>query len=305
MNEQGFLRLVIESDVQIPVDIDNFFGLSPPNQRLSPSHGNDGIGLVIDRNVLQCFSASIQPLRTLWCPVFGGDVIRHGADFGVRVQPKNHLGIVTVSKLLVEVRLLNFPADLLLAHVANDCPPISTLLIEICHLVVGLLVSDIRHELGITKGGINPRQPANELERHCWALVLIMNGGDFELRQIKAFAKHVDADDDPVLLFDDLRHHSGLVRHLAVNQDWREVGVLLVNLKQVCRPLVRLGPNHHQMVIACLEVSPEQLNSLVCDGLVGQLEVVFSYRMELDAFEIAIKLRIPERVVVDDLAGQS
>ncbi|MND94310.1 hypothetical protein D3C80_865230 [compost metagenome] len=27
--------------------------------------------------------------------------------------------------------------------------------------------------------------------------------------------------------------------------------------------------------------------------------------MELDAFEIAIKLRIPERVVVDDLAGQS
>ncbi|MNM64107.1 hypothetical protein D3C81_754910 [compost metagenome] len=59
------------------------------------------------------------------------------------------------------------------------------------------------------------------------------------------------------------------------------------------------------MVIPGLEVSLEQLNSFVCDGLVGQLEVVFSYRMELDTFEIAVKLRIPERVVVNDLTGQS
>ncbi|MNR62180.1 hypothetical protein D3C85_1841250 [compost metagenome] len=50
---------------------------------------------------------------------------------------------------------------------------------------------------------------------------MIMNCSDFELRQIEAFPKHVDADDDPVLLLDDLRHHPGLVRHLAVNQDWR------------------------------------------------------------------------------------
>ncbi|MNI50668.1 hypothetical protein D3C73_1053490 [compost metagenome] len=148
-------------------------------------------------------------------------MIRHGADFGVRVQPKNHLGIVTVSKLLVEVRLLNFPAYLLLAHITNDCTPVSTLLVEVRHLVVGFLVSDVRHELGITKGGINPRQPANELERHRRALMLIMNCSDFELRQIEAFPKHVDADDDPVLLLDDLRHHPGLVRHPAVNQDWR------------------------------------------------------------------------------------
>ena len=137
--------------------------------------------------------------------------------------------------------------------------------------MVGLLVSDIRHELGITKGGLNSRQPANELEGHCRTLVLIMNCGDFELRQIKAFAKHINADDDPVFLLDDCSHDSTLVRNLAVNQDWREVGMLLVYIKQVCSPFVRLGPHHHQMVITCLEVSPEQLDCLVCDGLVGEL----------------------------------
>lgn len=68
--------------------------------------------------------------------------------------------------------------------------------VEGCHLVVGLMVSDVSHELGITKGSIYPRQPANELERHRRALVLIVNGGDFELGQIKAFAKHVDTDND-------------------------------------------------------------------------------------------------------------
>ncbi|MNH05348.1 hypothetical protein D3C79_646680 [compost metagenome] len=181
VNKQGFLRLVIERDVQIPVGIDNFFGLSPPNQRLSPSYRNNGIGLLIDREVLQYLSTPIQTLRPLRCPVFGRDVIRHGADFGVWVQPENHLGIVTVSELLGEVRLLNFPADLFLTHVANDCPPVSTLLIEVSHLVVGLLVSDVRHELGITKGRIHPCQPADELERNGRALVLIMNGSNFEL----------------------------------------------------------------------------------------------------------------------------
>ncbi|MNG27594.1 hypothetical protein D3C84_1127330 [compost metagenome] len=83
--------------------------------------------------------------------------------------------------------------------------------------MVGLLVSDVGNKLGITKSRIYPRQPANELERHSRALVLIMNGGDFELGQIKALAKHVDTDNDPVFFLDDLRQNPGLVRHLAVD----------------------------------------------------------------------------------------
>jgi len=43
---------------------------------------------------------------------------------------------------VIEVRLLNFPADLFLIHIANDCPQSA-----LSPLVVSLLVSDVRHEL--------------------------------------------------------------------------------------------------------------------------------------------------------------
>ncbi|MNJ34005.1 hypothetical protein D3C77_287020 [compost metagenome] len=157
MDEEGFLRLIVESEVQDPVGIYDFLGLGPPNQCLSSCHGDDCIGFIIDRDVLKCLSAPVQAMRAMWCPLFGRNVIGHGTDLGVWVQPENHVGIIAVGELLGEVCLLNFPADLLLAYVANDCTPISTFLVEGCHLVVGLLVGDVGNKLGVPESLIYPR----------------------------------------------------------------------------------------------------------------------------------------------------
>ncbi|MNJ34004.1 hypothetical protein D3C77_287010 [compost metagenome] len=58
-----------------------------------------------------------------------------------------------------------------------------------------------------------------------------MYGGDLQLGQIEALAKHVDTDNDPVFFLDDLIQNPGLVRNIAVDQDWRQVSMLLVDLK--------------------------------------------------------------------------
>ncbi|MNN65013.1 hypothetical protein D3C81_1804890 [compost metagenome] len=59
------------------------------------------------------------------------------------------------------------------------------------------------------------------------------------------------------------------------------------------------------MVKALLSIASQQLYRLISNHLVSQLEVVFAHWVKFDRLEVAIDLRILQRVVVDDLAFKS
>ncbi|MNG11293.1 hypothetical protein D3C84_948220 [compost metagenome] len=49
--------------------------------------------------------------------------------------------------------------------------------------------------------------------------MLVVNSRDFQLWQVEAFAEHVHADDDLVLLLDNFTQQLDPIRHLAVDEN--------------------------------------------------------------------------------------
>ncbi|MNC10775.1 hypothetical protein D3C75_584430 [compost metagenome] len=80
--------------------------------------------------------------------------------------------------------------------------------------------------------------------------------------------------------------------------------MLLVQLKQRGSTLLRTRTYHQQVVEPLRAVASQQRYRLVSHHLVSQFQVVLAHRMEFDRLEVAIVLRVLQRIVVDDLAVQ-
>src|ERR1700685_4348007 len=129
-----------------------------------------------------------------------------------------------------------------------------------------------------------------------------MESSNLEFWQIKALAKHIDANDNPRFAGDDLSANGF---SLACRFDTRvqlnrfEFGILVVVPEDLLRALHAFGASHQDMTP--IIIGPELVYSRSRDRFVGSLQIEFNHSAKTNGLKVALFLSFPKWVFEDDL----
>ena len=203
-----------------------------------------------------------------------------------------------------ETLRVQFLPDCAFAEVGKQEIPVRILGVKGSQFFTQVDVCDIGNEHRVTQIVSGAGKAAGQLQRHCKTLTEVVEGRDLQLWHVKAFAKHVHADDDARLALVELaaRRLSGDLLHAAVKHNWIEMAECLVDCEHLCSPNLRGYARHGNVQTG--GIGAELFDDLGGDVAIGSGVVEGIHRAESDGPEIALALCLPHGIDVNDLAVQ-